>query len=198
METISKQIAHAIAYAKNDAHQRFLENFQGQLKGRINITFLVVIEFVGGPALRKEIELALGNPTYEPEKWYSARDPILMFDRALRAGLPMERLGRRVMPAFKRTFPSLFEGKSVRDAFHILERAYRTDTTYGGVAPGMLVEPTRALIYRKGSPLPCDYFVGVINGLLGIFSIEAKTREVECQWDGAPACCYEADWSGQS
>ena len=185
-----------IAYAKNEAHQRFLESFNGELKGRINITFLVVIEFVGGSALRKEIETALGNPIYQPEKWYSARDPILMFDHAIRAGLPMERLGRRVMPAFRRTHPGIFEGKTVRNAFEILENAYRADTTYGGVTHGMVVEPTRALVYRKGSPLPCDYFVGVINGLLGIFSIEAKTREVECQWDGAPACCFEANWAG--
>jgi hypothetical protein len=100
------------------------------------------------------------------------------------------------MPTYKRAFPALFDGKSVRDAFEILEQAYRSNTTYGGVAPGALIEPTRALIYRKGSPLPCDYFVGVINGLLGLFSLEATTHEIACQWNGAPACCYEANWAG--
>jgi hypothetical protein len=34
--------------------------------------------------------------------------------------------------------------------------------------------------------------MGVINGLLGIFSVKATTREIECQWNGAQACCYEA------
>ena len=118
-----------------------------------------------------------------------------MYDGALRAGVSAERLGYRVMPTFMRSFLELFEGKTVRDAFHILEKAYRENATYGGVAPGPHIEPTRALVYRKNSPLPCDYFVGVINGLLGIFSVKAMTHEIECQWNGAPACCYEATWS---
>jgi hypothetical protein len=187
---------HQIVYAKNAAHQQFLESFNGQLKGRSNLAFLVVIEFIGGPQLRKDIEVALGYPTYQPDEWCSARDAIVMFDLAIRAGVPAERLGYRVMPTYKRQFPAVFEGKTVRDAFEILEQAYRANTTYGGVAPGALVEPTRALIYRQGSPLPCDYFVGVINGLLGLFSIRGTSREIECQWNGAPACCYEARWAG--
>lgn len=191
METFPRQII----YAKNAAHQQFLSSFNGKLKGRSNLAFLVVIEFMGGSQLRKDIEAALGNPTYQPDEWCSARDAIVMFDRAIRAGLPAKRLGYRVMPTYRRQFPALFEGKAVHDAFGIMEQAYRANTTYGGVAPGALVEPTRALIYRKGSPLPCDYFVGVINGLLGIFSIEATTREIACQWEGAPACCYESNWA---
>jgi hypothetical protein len=184
-----------IVYAKNAAHQQFLESFEGKLKGRSSIAALVVIEFIGGSKLRKDIEAELGNPAYQPDDWCSARDLIVIYDRALRAGVSAERLGYRVMPTFKRTFPKLFEGKTVRDAFRILEKAYRENTTYGGVAPGAHVETTRALVYRKGSPLPCDYFVGVINGLLGLFSVEGTTREIECQWNGAPACCYEAMWS---
>jgi hypothetical protein len=191
MVTLPQQIA----YAKNAAHQRFLENFNGKLKGRGNIRFLVTIEFMGGAQLRKDIELALGNPTYQPEEWYSARDAIMMFDRAVRAGLPMERLGYRGMPFIKQASPALFQGKTVRDAFAILEDTYRDNTTYGGVKPGVLVEPTRALFYRQGSPFPCDYFAGLINGLLGLFSVEAKTREIACQWGGAPECCYEASWA---
>jgi hypothetical protein len=191
METLPKQIV----YAKNTAHQQFLDSFNGKLKGRSSIAALVVIEFIGGAQLRKDIEAELGNPTYQPDEWCSARDLIVMYDRAIRSGVSAERLGYRVMPTFRRSFPALFEGKTVRDAFRILEQAYRENTTYGGVTPGALVEPTRALIYRKGSPLPCNYFVGVINGLLGIFSVQGTTREIECQWDGAPACCYEAKWS---
>jgi hypothetical protein len=137
----------------------------------------------------------LGNPIYQPDEWCSARDAIVMFDQALRAGVAAERLGFRVMPTYKRTFPAVFEGKTVRDAFEILERAYNSNTSYGGVSPGAKVEPTRALVYRKGSPLPCEYFVGVINGLLSLFSIESTTREIACQWNGAPACCYETQWT---
>lgn len=191
MDTLPKQIV----YAKNAAHQQFLERFTGKLKGRSTIAALVVIEFIGGSQLRKDIEAELGNPIYQPDEWCSARDLIVIYDRALRAGVSAERLGHRVMPTFRRSFPALFEKKTVSDAFGILERAYRENTTYGGVAPGAVLEPTRALIYRKGSPLPCEYFVGVIDGLLGMFSVKATTREIECQWEGAPACCYEAKWS---
>lgn len=191
METLT----NSIIYAKNAAHQQFLTSFDGKLKGRSNLAFMVVIEFMGGATLRQDIETELGHPKYQPDEWCSARDSIVMFDRAIRAGLPAERLGYRVMPTYKRTFPALFQRKKVRDAFEILERAYRENTTYGGVSPGAVVEPGRALVYRKGSPLPCDYFVGVINGLLGMFSVEATTREIACQWTGAPACCYEARWT---
>src|SRR5205807_6291833 len=172
MDTLPKQIV----YAKNVAHQQFLDSFNGKLKGRSSIAALVVIEFIGGSRLRKDIEAELGNPTYQPEEWCSARDLIVMYDRALRAGVSAERLGYRVMPTFKRSVPAFFEGKTARDAFQILEQAYRENTTYGGVAPGAHVEPTRALVYRKGSPLPCDYFVGVINGLLGIFSVRGDRK----------------------
>src|SRR5215471_13938292 len=130
MELLTRQIS----YAKNAAHQQFLSSFNGRLKGRSNLAFLVVIEFIGGSQLRKEIETELGHPIYQPDEWCSARDAIVMFDRAIRAGLPAERLGFRVMPTYKRTFPALFEGKTVRDAFEILETAYRANTTYGGVA----------------------------------------------------------------
>ncbi|HWZ42239.1 MAG TPA: hypothetical protein VNW97_02125 [Candidatus Saccharimonadales bacterium] len=191
MEMLPKRIV----YAKNDAHQKFLDTFNGQLKGRTNLSFLVVIEFVGGEQLRKKIEAMLGNPTYLPDEWCSARDAIVMFDQALRAGVAAERLGHRVMPTYKNNFPAIFEGKTIRDAFEILERAYASNTTYGGVSPVAVVEPKRALVYRKGSPLPCDYFVGVINGLLKLFSIDSTTREIACQWNGAPACCYETTWA---
>src|ERR1700694_1478692 len=111
METIPKQIV----YAKNAAHQQFLESFTGKLKGRSTIAALVVVEFIGGSQLRKDIEAELGNPVYQPDEWCSARDLIVIYDRALRAGVSAERLGYRVMPTFRRSFPAVFERKHVRD-----------------------------------------------------------------------------------
>jgi len=192
METLTRQIV----YAKNAVHQQFLNSFEGKLKGRSNLAFLVVIEFIGGAEVRKDIESALRNPVYQPDEWYSARDAMVMFDRAIRAGVPAERLGHSVMPSYRRTFPDRFRGKTtMHDAFELLEQAYHAHTTYSDASPGPVIESTRALIYRKGSPLPCDYFVGVIDGLLRIFSVKATIRETACQWNGAPACCYEARWS---
>ncbi len=185
-----------IVYAKNPAHEQFMRSFDGKLLGRYHIAFLVVIEFAGGPELRRSIEDALGHPTYLPNEWFSARDLIVMFDLAIRAGVAAERIGTLVMPTFKRANPKVFEGTTIRDGFERFDQGYRDDTTYGGVSPGTLVEPTRAVVHRKGSPLPCDYFAGVVKGLLGVFSIQGTCREVECQWTGARACRFEATWEG--
>jgi len=184
-----------VTYAKNAEHERFLRGFDGRVKGLYHIAYLVAIEFSGGAQLRSEIEVALEKPTYLPNEWYPAKDMIVMFDRAIRAGVSPERIGRQTMPTYKRTNPARFEGKSVRDGFELLEQAFRADTTYGGVSPGLLAEAGQAKVYRKGSPLPCDFFVGVIKGLLTVFSANGTVQEVECQWNGAPACCFEARWT---
>ena len=185
----------SVIYAKNPQHEQFLRNFDGRVKGQYHIAYLVAIEFSGGAKLRGEIEKALGEPTYLPNEWYPAKDMIVMFDRAIRAGVSPERVGLQTMPTYKRVNPDKFEGKSVREGFQLLEQAFRADTTYGGVSPGLLAEAGRAKIYRKGSPLPCDFFVGVIKGLLTVFSVNGTVQEVECQWNGAPACCIEARWT---
>ncbi len=135
-----------IAYAKNAAHEQFLRNFDGKLKGRYNLAFLVGIEFVGGHQLRREIETALGNPTYRPDEWCSGRDLIVMFDLAVRAGVSPERIGMLTMPTYKRAYPDLFKGKTVRDGLVLFDQGYRTDTTYGGVSP--------ALIHRRDHRFP--------------------------------------------
>jgi hypothetical protein len=183
-----------IAYAKNPKHELFLRAFQGKLKGRYHSSLLVSIESLGSRQIRHDIENALGRPAYLPDEWYPARDVIVMFDRAVRAGVPAEKIGMLVMPTYKRARPKLFEEKTVREGFDLLERAYRLDTTYGGVSPGPCVDPMRMLVYRKGSPFPCEYFVGVIKGLLALFSVEGTVREVDCQWNGASMCCFEARW----
>jgi len=188
----------SVIYAKNPEHEQFLRNFDGRVKGQYHIAYLVAIEFSGGAKLRGEIEKALDSPTYLPNEWYPAKDMIVMFDRAIRAGVSSERVGLQTMPTYKRVNPDKFEGKGVRDGFQLLEQAFRADTTYGGVSPGLLAEAGRAKIYRKGSPLPCDFFVGVIKGLLTVFSVNGTVQEVECQWNGAPACCIEARWTRPS
>lgn len=187
-----------ITYAKNPAHNQFLHNFDGKLKGRYHLAFLVGIEFVGGQQLRRDIEALLGNPTYPLDEWCSARDLIIMFDGAMRAGVSPERIGLLTMPTYKRSNPDLFKGKTLRDGLAIFDYGYRTDTTYGGVSPASLIQPTRALIHRTGSPLPCDYFIGVIKGLFGVFSVEGMIQEIRCQWAGAPSCCFEARWPDET
>jgi len=184
-----------VVYAKNPEHEEFLRNFDGNVKGLYHIAYLVAIEFSGGAKLRGEIETALGKPTYLPNEWYPAKDMIVMFDRAIRAGISSERVGLQTMPTYKRANPEKFEGKSVREGFQLLEQAFRGDTTYGGVSPGLQAEAGQAKVYRKGSPLPCDFFVGVLKRLLTVFSAAGSVEEVECQWKGAPACCFQARWT---
>jgi hypothetical protein len=184
-----------IAYAKNLDHQRFIQSFEGKLKGRYVMAFLVGVEFLGGAPLRQQIERELGNPAYGPDQWASARDMVVIFDRAARHGVSVERMGELVMPAYKRANPQAFAGKSVYDAFAILERGYRQDTSYGGVSP----EPEKLAglmrVFRSNAPGPCQYFVGVIKGLLQCFGVGGSVREVACQWEGAKSCCFEARWN---
>jgi hypothetical protein len=167
---------------------------RGQLKGRYVIAFLVGVEFLGGAQLRKKIEFELGDPVYGPDAWAPARDIIVIFDRAARAGVDVERMGELVMPAFKRAHPQLFVGKTVLDAFDILESGYRTDTTYGGVSPEAEKNVGRLRVFRTGSPVPCQYFVGVVKGLLQVFGVAGSVREIACQWEGGKSCCFEARW----
>ena len=183
----------SVAYAKNPEHERFIQSFEGQVKGRYHLAFLVGIEYIGGHDLRARIEKELANPHYQPDDWYSARDMVVMFDRAVRAGLAVGRVGELVMPTYKRSNPKAFEGKTIIHGFEILEQAYRAHTSYGGVSPPHEVEPRCVRLYRL-SPLPCEYFVGVVKGLLSVFGIQGTSREVTCQWEGGVRCCFEARW----
>jgi hypothetical protein len=123
---------------------------------------------------------------------------VYIFDRMGRAGVSFERVGELVLPAYKRAHPQEFEGRNVLQAFEILEAAYRRDTTYGGVSPGLVAGTGRATVYRKDSPLPCAYFVGVIKGLLAVFGSSGVVREVECQWEGAKSCAFETRWASRA
>ncbi len=198
MDTTSRQSGAAlesIAYAKNPAHERFIQNFGGKLKGRYVIGFLVGVEYLGGAPLRKQIEAELGNPRYGPDEWVAVRDMAVIFDRAIRAGVSVERMGELVMPAYKRSHPQAFAGRTVQDAFDILERAYRQDTTYGGVSPGLEKAPGLVRVHRFNSPLPCPCFSGVIKGLFHTFGVLSSVHEIACQWEGANSCCWEARWN---
>jgi hypothetical protein len=185
----------SVAYAKSQAQERFILGFGGKLKGRYVIGFLVGVEYLGGAALRQQIERELGNPHYGPDEWVTVRDMAVIFDRAVRAGVSVERIGELVMPSYKRAHPAAFAGRTVHDAFDILERAYRQDTTYGGVSPGLEKAPGLVRVHRLNSPLPCDCFSGVIKGLLQCFGVISAVHEISCQWQGAPTCCWEARWS---
>jgi hypothetical protein len=184
-----------IAYAKNLKHQRFVQSFEGQLKGRYVIAFLVGVEFLGGAPLRQQIERDLGDPNYGPDAWVSARDMVVIFDRAARNGVSVERMGELVMPAHKRANPQQYAKRSVYDAFEILERGYRQDTSYGGVSPEPEKSSGLMRVFRSNAPGPCQYFVGVIKGLLQCFGVNGTVREVACQWEGGKSCCFEARWT---
>jgi hypothetical protein len=185
----------SVSYAKNPEHERFVLGFKGRIKARYNVAFLVGAGLTGGAELRASIEAELGNPKYGLDDWVDARDAILVLDRCIRAGVSVERVGELVLPAYKRAHPQVFEGKTVINAFEILEAAYRADTSYGGVSPGLVASAGRATVYRRDSPLPCDYFVGVIRGLLTVFGVRGTVREVECQWEGAQSCTYATTWA---
>jgi uncharacterized protein (TIGR02265 family) len=183
-----------IAYARSPEHQRLIETFEGRLKGRYLLTYLAGVQFLGGTELRSQIEQDLGEPRYQLDEWYSAQDMILIFDRAVRAGLDPMRLGELVLPAYKRAHPDHFVDRTISDGFDILEKGYRLDTSYGGVTPGHEIAPGCVRLFRHDSPAPCDYFVGVLRGVLSVFGVEGTAHEVACQWQGAESCAFEVRW----
>ena len=188
------RLPEKIAYAKNATHNQFLHSFEGKVKGRYLLAFLVGIGFVGGTKLRQDIETDLGNPAYILDEWYPGRDVIFMFDRAVRSGLSPERIGLLSVPAYKRANPTLFEGKTARQAFELLDQGLRSETSYA-FSPTVFVEATRALVHRRDAPIPCGYMVGLLKGLLDVVPVHGTVQEIECQWDGVRACRYEACWT---
>ena len=185
----------SVSYAKNELHERFVLGFDGQVRGRYCLAYLVGTGILGGPELRASIEHDLGNPKYGLEEWYPSRDAVFIFDRALRAGVSAERMGELVIPTYKRAHPDEFAGRTILQAFDILEAAYRRDSKLSDISPGPVVGTGRATVYRKDAPLPCAYFLGVLKGLLAAFGVTGTAREVDCQWDGAKSCAYETRWA---
>jgi hypothetical protein len=109
----------------------------------------------------------------------------------------MTRLGELVIPSYKRANPKAFEGKTVMEAFEILEKASREDSAYYGDQewPAPVIEPGRAVLCRPGRPTPCDTFVGTLLGLLKAFGTAGSARETGCRWEGQPYCTFEAVWT---
>ncbi len=184
-----------VVYARNPAHQKFIQCFEGELRGRYLSTFLQIAGVLGGARLRADIERELGNPRYEPDGMLSVRHAVVIFDRAERAGVSVEGMGEMVMAAYKQANPEAFAGKSVINVFELLEAAYRRDTSYGGVSPGLRMGNTEASIFRRNSVFPCAYFGGVIKGALLLFHVVGAVTEAECQWQGAPSCRYDVRWN---
>ena len=183
-----------VAYAKNPEHNERLRSYEGGVKGRYMLAFLAGVSCLGGPELRAQIEDDLGNPEYRLDTWYPVQHMVLTFDRAARAGIELRRLGGLVLPAYKRAHPERFAGQTVEQAFDVLERGFREDTTYGGVSQAHETSPGRVRLFRTDSPVPCDFFCGVVEGLFSVFGMEGSVSEKECQWEGTDSCCFEAQW----
>jgi hypothetical protein len=191
-----KSLLRTVAFAKSPEHERFVQEFEGQTRGRYAIAYLVGIQVLGGPKLRAEIEAELGNPTFLPDQLYSALYVAIVCDRAVRAGLPVVRLGELCFPAFRRAHRELFEHTSVEDGFSLLERASRQDSGYYGDQqwPQPQLGAGRAVVFRPGRPTPCEAYVGILSGMLQSFGVEGSARETACLWQGAPFCTFEAVW----
>ncbi|HEV8578322.1 MAG TPA: hypothetical protein VGX68_04510 [Thermoanaerobaculia bacterium] len=191
----SPQLA-AVAFAKSAAHERFVQSFEGKTKGRYAIAYLAAAGVLGGPALVESIKWDLGNKVFLPEEMYPGRDVALICDRAARAGLSMARLGEQIIPSRLRANPEMFQGKTILEAFQVLEQASQNDTTYyaNQTWPPPQIEPGRALLYRPGRPTPCETFVGILHGYLKAFGVQGSAREVACIWEGSPYCTFEVRW----
>jgi hypothetical protein len=185
-----------VAFAKTPAHERFVQGFEGQTKGRYAITYLAAVGVLGGTALVESIKRDLGNKVYLPEGMYPGRDVAVICDRALRAGLSMARLGEQIIPSRLRANPEMFAGMTIMEAFQVLEQASTNDTSYyqDKSWPAPQIEPGHALVYRPGRPSPCETFVGILQGFFNAFRVRGSAREIACIWEGSPYCTFEARW----
>jgi hypothetical protein len=183
-----------VHYAKNPRHDRFLCEFEGHIKGRYLLALLVGTGVLGGLPLRQEVERELGLTSCAPDQMYDAALYIRACDRASRAGLSMVRMGELIFPAYRRSHPALFEGKTVVDAFRLLEHAYRTETSWGGMSQPLRLQGNQATFYRKSQPGPCELGKGALLGVLRTFELSGAVDEVACQWEGAEACRLEVTW----
>jgi hypothetical protein len=177
-----------VRFAKTPEHAEFLRTFEGQIKGRYIIAVLVGIGVLGGAELRAEVERQLGHASFTPDQMYPASEYVLACDRAARAGLSFVRIGELIFPAYRRAHPELFEGRTVFDAFKLLEHAYRTETTWGGMSAPMALDGRHATFYRRSQPAPCEMGKGVLLGVLRAFDATGTVEETACQWEGAEAC----------
>lgn len=185
-----------VAFAKSPAHERFVQGFEGQTKGRYVIAYLAGVGVLGGHTVVDSIKRELGSPVYLPDGMYPGRDLAVICDRAARAGLSLARLGQLIMPSRQRANPEMFEGKTIEEAFEVLEQASRRDTSYyeNKSWPPPKIEPGCAVVYRPGRPTPCETFVGIVQGLLKVFGVSGSVRETACLWKGSAYCTFEARW----
>lgn len=185
-----------VAFARCPAHERFVQSFAGQTKGRYVIAYLAGVGLLGGSKLVDSIKEDLGFPLYHPDKMYPGRDVAVVCDRAARAGLSLVRLGELIVPARLRANPEMFDGLTVEQAFSVLEQASQRDTSYYVNAswPAPQIEPGHAVVFRPGRPTPCETFVGIIQGLLNTYGVAGSAQETACLWEGHPFCRFEARW----
>ncbi len=186
----------SVAFAKSPDHERFVQSFEGQTKGRYIIAYLAGVGVLGGHAMVDAIKGELGNPVYLPDGMYPGRDLAVICDRAARAGLSLARLGQLIMPSRQRANPEMFQGKTIEEAFEVLEQASRRDTSYyeNKSWPPPQIEPGCAVVYRPGRPTPCETFVGIVEGLLKVFGVTGAVRETACLWEDGAHCTFEARW----
>lgn len=191
-----KLLLPTVAFAKSPAHERFVQSFEGQTKGRYVIAYLAGVGVLGGASLAESIKRELGNPVYLPDGMYPGRDLAVICDRAARAGFSLSRLGQLIMPSRQRANPEMFRDRTIQEAFEVLEQASRRDTTYyeNKSWPSPRIEPGHAVVYRPGRPTPCETFVGIVEGLLRIFGVSGTVRETACLWEGSSHCTFEARW----
>lgn len=179
----------------NQRHKDFIENFQGESRGRYHITYLAIIRIVGGNDLRKLVQERYGRPVYKPEEMYPTREGAQMIIHAGEHGVPAERLGRMVPKTYERAQPEIFKDLTPEKAINLITMAYSEETSFGSTVTILEQGPGRAVIERVNSPMPCEFFSGVIEGIFEILDKPVEVKETRCQWkDDGPGCAYEITW----
>ncbi len=178
-----------------EKQRKFLENYEGTCKGRYHIAYLTILGIAGGAKMKIEAIEKYGRENYSPEKMYPIREAAQIIHHGMANGVPAERMGRMVAQSYKRSAPEVFDNLTHDRVIDLILLAYSSETDVGNMLTLERREPGRAIISRKNSAQPCDFFLGVIKGGFEIADLTAEVREIECQWKANdPKCLYEIIW----
>lgn len=174
--------------------EKFIQTCTGEVRGRYILAVLSSIGILGDEGLKEKCMEASGRKRYDPFEMYPVQEFIKIMKVAIEAGIPAERFGQQVIPAFKRGYPELFESKDFQMEMRKVEELFKKDTTYGGIEVISQGEKS-ARFKRADSPLPCGHTIGVLEGLLKLYNVRGQVTEIKCQWkDDVDACEFEATW----
>lgn len=156
--------------------RQFINSFEGKCKGQYHITYLASIRVLGGNDLRMEAQDKYGRPLYRIDEMYPTREASLMVLHAVEKGVSPERLNKNVAKTYEREQPDMFKGLTADNTIDIIMKGFSDETDYVSSLTILERVTGRVVMERSNSPMPCDYFKGLIGAFFEIVKVPGKNR----------------------